>query len=98
MVAWRGEFVEANGDCLAEIHGGLAGISGDFDEAVAEGEVFTGEAALFRSEDESDSAFASEFGMDHWGQGGKRNDGLLGFAVSDGSGAEDEGAIGDGLS
>jgi hypothetical protein len=68
------------------------------DEEVAEGEVVTGEAVLFGTEDKGDAASASEFGMDHGSQGGKRNDGLLGFAMSEGPGAEDKGAISDGLS
>ena len=54
-----GQLVEANGDGLAQIHGGLAGIGGDFDEQVAEGKVFAGEAVLFRAEDEGDAAAAS---------------------------------------
>jgi len=54
----RGEFVETDGGGLSEIHGGLAGIGGDFNEDVAPGEVFAGEAVFFRSEDESYSATA----------------------------------------
>jgi hypothetical protein len=98
VVSRGGEFVEADRDGLAEIHGRLAGVGGDLDQEVAEGEVVTGEAVLFGTEHQGDAASASEFGIDHWSQGGKKNDGLLGFAMSDGPGAEDKGAISDGLS
>jgi hypothetical protein len=94
VVSRGGELVEADRDGLAEIHGRLAGVGGDLDQEVAEGEVVTGEAVLFGTEDKGDAASASEFGMDRWGQGWKKNDGLFGFAMSEGSGAEDQGAIG----
>lgn len=51
-----GDFVEENGSGLAEVHGGLARIGGDFDKHVAGGEVVAGEAVLFRAEDDGDAA------------------------------------------
>ena len=40
------DLVQADGDGLAEIHGGLAGVGGNLDEEVAESEIVAGEAAL----------------------------------------------------
>jgi hypothetical protein len=91
------KFVEADGDSLREVHGGLAGMGGDFDEVMAERKILAREAALFRTEDESDAAAASESGENDGSESGKRYDGLLGLAASEGCGAEDERAIGDGL-
>ena len=90
-----GELVEADGDRLAEIHGRLAGVGGDLDEQMAPGEVFAGEAVFFRTEDEGDAGGA--FLFDIGSEIRKGEDGLLGLAMSEGSGADDEGAVGDGL-
>jgi hypothetical protein len=44
------EFVEADGDGLAEVHGAMIFASGNAKEPVAMAEVFIGEAALFGAE------------------------------------------------
>jgi hypothetical protein len=93
----RGQLIKADSDGLAEIHGGLAGVRGDLDQGVTEGEVFAHEAALFRSEDEGNAAAAVEFMLDDRSECGWRNGGLLGLAASKRGGAEDEGAMGDRL-
>ncbi len=62
---------------------------------MAKGEIVACEAAFFRAEDESDAlGTGSRFG-DARNEIGKGDDGLLGLAVSEGSGADDEGAAGD---
>ena len=93
----RGKLVEADGYGLAQVHGGLAGIGGDFDEQMTEGQVFSREAVLFRAEDEGDAATAGELLQHEIGQIGKGYHWLFGLAVGEGSGAEHEGAVGDGL-
>lgn len=92
-----GDFIQADGNGLAQIHGGLAGIGGDFDEQMAMGEVVGGEATLFRAEDERDAAAAFELTVDRRGEMGQRDDLLLGFAAGEGCGADHERAVGDGL-
>ncbi len=52
----RSQLVEADGDGLAEVHGGLARVGGNFNEHVAAGKVFAGEAVFFRAEDQGDAA------------------------------------------
>jgi len=92
-----GDFIETNGSGLTEVHGGLAGGGGEFDEVMAEGEVFAGEAVLFRAEDEGDVVCrVIEFAGDDGGELIEADDGLLGFAVGEGGGAEDEGAVANG--
>ena len=91
------KFVKADGDGLTEVHGGLAGLGGDDEEAVAESEMGAGEAVLLGAEDEGDAMGASQLGADERGELGQQNDGLFGPAVLEGCGAEGEGAVGDGL-
>ncbi len=50
----RSQFVETDGGGLAKVHRGLARVGGDLDKRMAQGEIFAGEAVLFRAEDESD--------------------------------------------
>lgn len=84
-----GEVVKADGDGLAEIHGWLARVGGDFDQHVAEGEVVASQAVLFRAEDEGNAALGDglshgsagaaevEFAQDQRSQFRKQYDGLL---------------------
>ena len=51
-----GEFVEADGYGLAEIHGAMVFAGGNAEEPVAMAEVFVGEAAFFGAEEKSDVA------------------------------------------
>ena len=52
-----GDFIEADGDSLAEIHGGL-GVGGIDDcDGVAPGEITGGEAVFFRAEEEGNAVF-----------------------------------------
>jgi len=97
-----GDFVEADSDGLAEVHGGL-GVGGvDGDEAVAEGEVLGGEAVFFAANEDGGG----------WGVGGvwlgegvaepvcaegKGEDGEGGSAFVERAGSEDEGAGGEGV-
>jgi hypothetical protein len=92
-----GELIEADGGGLAEVHGWLAEISGDFNEDVAEGEVFAREAVLFRAEDEGDFGFVLEFSGDEGSELIEADDGLFGLSVSEGAGTENESAVADGL-
>ena len=92
-----GEFVEADGNGLAEIHGRLAGVGGDFDEMVAEGEVFAGEAVFFRAEDDGDPGVLFELLGEGGGELIEAKDRLFGFAVCERAGAKDERAVANGL-
>lgn len=56
-----GEFVKADGDRLAQIHRGLLGGGGDFDEQMAVRKVVTGKAVLLRAKDEGCAAAAGDF-------------------------------------
>ena len=93
MRAWQvagSEFIEADGNGLAEIHGGLTGVRRNFHEEMAVGKIFAREAVFFRSEDEGDSTAASQFAVHTWSQIGQRDERLLGFAAAGGSGTHDE--------
>ena len=92
-----GEFVEADGSGLAEVHGGLARVGGDFDEVMAEGEVFSGEAVFFGAEDDGDSSVVVEFAGDDGSELIEADDGLFRFAVGECAGAENEGGVADGF-
>ena len=93
----RSQFVEADGDGLAQIHGGLAGTGGNFDEEMASSEVIASEAALFRAKEDSDAAAACDFALDDGRQIREGDDRLVGLAAIERCGADDEGGIGDGL-
>ena len=65
---------------------------------MAKRKVIAREAMLLRAEYESDAGAAGWSAARTMGaRCGKRDDGLLGLAASEGAGAEDESAIGDGL-
>ena len=49
------QFVEADGDGLAEVHGAMLGAGGDAQEPVAVAEIFVGQAGFFRAEEERDA-------------------------------------------
>ena len=51
MSGCAGDFVEADGDGLAEVHGGLGVVGFNDDESVAPGEVVAGKAVFFTAED-----------------------------------------------
>lgn len=90
------ELVEADGGGLTEVHGRLAGVGGDFNEVMAVGEVFAGEAVFLGAEDEGNLAGGMvEFGGDDGRELIEGDDGLLGFAVGECAGAKDEGAVAD---
>ena len=91
------QFVQTHGNSLAEIHRGLARIGGNLHEHVAESEIFAGEPALLRPEDQRHAAAAGELGVDKRRQLQKRNHGLLGLAMLERSGANHERAIGHGF-
>jgi hypothetical protein len=91
-----GEFVEADGDGLAKVHGAMVFAGGDAEEPVAVAEVFVGEAALFGAEEEGDAA-GGEALADQRSSLLEALDGVLQFAVADGGGADDEGAVRDGF-
>jgi hypothetical protein len=90
-----GELVEADSDGLAQVHRGLEGVCGDLDQDVAPGEVFACKSMFFRAEDQGHAAAADQFLTDQRGQLGERDDGLLGLAIGEGTGADNEGAVGD---
>ena len=90
------EFVQDNGDGLAEIHGGLFGTGGNTEQEVAMAEVVIGEADFFRSEEDRDFGTGAELGLDHWGGGFKGRDRLQQIALRAGC-ADDEGAVGNGI-
>jgi len=90
-----GELVEADSDGLAQVHRGLLRVGGDLDQDVAPGEVFARKSMFFRAEDHGHAAATGEFLTDQRGQFGELDDGLLGLAIGEGSGADDEGAVDD---
>jgi hypothetical protein len=92
-----GELIEANGNGLAQVHRGLEGVGGDLDQDVAPGEVFAGKSMFFRAEDQGDAAAAGQFLGDQRSEFGKQDNPLLRLAPGEGSGADDQGAIGDSL-
>jgi len=92
-----GQLVEADGNGLAQVHGGLAVVGGDFNKELAPGEIFAGETVFFRAEDEGNLAAARELRCNQGRERGKRDDRLLGFAMGEGSGADDECAFGHGF-
>ena len=92
-----GELVKADGGGLSEVHGGLARVGRDFDEVVAEGEVFAREAVFFWTEDDGDCSSIVEFAGDDGSEMVEADDGLLGFAVGERAGAEDEGGVANGF-
>jgi hypothetical protein len=94
----RGQFVEADGDSLAEVHGRLAWVGGDGEDAVAKGEVVAGEAVLLRTEDEGDAGAVGAFTLQERSEIRKRNDRLLRLAGFKRAGAEYEGCRGYGFS
>ena len=89
-----GEFVEADGDGLAQIHGGLSRLGGDFDEDVAVRQIFACKTVLFRAEYEGNATAVGQFALDDGGQIGQCDDRLLGLAIGQSSGADDKRAIG----
>ena len=90
----RAEFVKAHGDGLAEVHRRLLRVSRNDGEDVAAREIFLCEAPLFRAEDEAYAAAASELFLDERRQFRQRNDRLLGLAMLERAGANDQRAVG----
>ena len=93
----RRQLIQAHGNGLAQIHGGLARIGGNLHERVAKSEIFAGEPALLWPEDQRHAAATGKFGADKRRQLRERNHGLLGLAVRAGSRANHQRAIGHGL-
>jgi hypothetical protein len=92
-----GEFVEADGDGLTEIHGAVGLPGGNVEQPVAVAEIVIGEASFFGAEDKSDAArgeaFADEArGESEWLRRVRQ------IAARLRGGADDESAIGDGFS
>src|SRR5271170_3081197 len=98
------QFVEADGDGLAQVHRAMLGAGGDAQEPVAVAQVFVGQAGFFRAEEERDercfsasSALACE---------ALQNDArarlecaqlMMQLAAAGGCGADYERAVGDGF-
>jgi len=94
----NGDFIEADCCGLPQIHGGLAGVGGNFDEMVAEGEVFAGEAVFLGAKDEGDPGRRLlEFVHDVRSQLIEPDHGLLWLAVGECASAKDEGGVADGF-
>jgi hypothetical protein len=72
-------------------------VGGDLDQQLAPGEVFAGEAVFFRAEDEGNAGAVGAFTFEERSEVGKGDDRLLGLAVGEGSGADDQGAVGHGF-
>ena len=69
-------------------------VSGNLDEQVAAGKIFASEAVFFGAEDQSHAAAALDLGDQARRQIGEGDDGLLGLAMGEGTGADYQGAIG----
>jgi len=90
----RAELIKTDSDGLAEIHRRLLWIGRDYGEYVAVREIFQGQAAFLRAEDESDVAAAGKLFLDEGRQFRQRNHRLLGLSVVERGCADDERAIG----
>jgi methylthioribulose-1-phosphate dehydratase len=88
------EFIKADRDRLAKIHGGLPRVGRDRDEKVAIRQVIAGEPVLLRPEDESDAARRSKCLSCSRGKLRQGKNRLLGFAVFERPGARDQRALG----
>ena len=96
------QFVEADGDGLAEVHGAMLGAGGDAQEPVAVAEIFVGQAGFFGAEEERDAicfcacgAFAREALQNDARAGFEGAELMMQFAAAGGGGADYERAIGD---
>jgi hypothetical protein len=91
-----GEFVEADSDGLAEIHGAMSLAGGNVEQPVAVAEIVIGKAAFFRAEQKSDAARGEAFADEARGESeGFRR--VRQIAAQLRGGADDESAIGDGF-
>jgi len=90
------EFVEADSDGLAEIHGAMVFAGGDAQEPVTMAEVFIGEATLFGAEQESDAA-VSEALANQRRSLFEAFDEVLRVTAAHGGGADDESAVRNGF-
>src|SRR5215469_12791396 len=88
-----GQFVETDSDRLAEVHGRLARVGWDFDQNVAVGKIVSGEAVLFRTEDEGGTAAFCQFTLHKRREVREGDDWLLGLATGERAGSGDEGAL-----
>jgi len=109
--ALAGEFVEADGDGLAEVHGemargflpcgGAGREHGDGGEERGVAELVVGEAGFFRAEEQGYAGLGVfggiKGGEEDWGGLLEGEDGTGKVAVADGCGGGDEGAIRDGF-
>jgi hypothetical protein len=87
-----GEFVETDGHGLAEVHGAMLFAGGDAEQPMAVAEVFVGEAALFRTKQEGDTACRKAL-ADETRALFKALDRVLQFARADRCGSDDERAV-----
>ena len=74
----------------------LVRVHGDSEEKVAVAEFFIGEAGFFGAEEDGYLACAGG-GVDAGGGFGEGEEGMLKVSFTYGGGADDEGAVGDGL-
>ena len=90
----RGEFIETDGDGLAEIHRRLARVGRDGKETVAKGEIVAREAMFFGAEDEGDAPAAGKLVANDGSERWELDDRLLGPAGFECAGSEDKGCGG----
>lgn len=90
------QLVEAQRDGLAEIHGEILAESGDPQQPVTVAHVFVGEAEFLGAEQQSHRTGGGGF-ADGARAVLEAADGVLQFPVTDGGGADDQAAIGDGV-
>ena len=101
--AWRlrirlpDEFIERDGDGLAQVHRRMFGARGDAEEKLAVAEVVIGEADFFRSEEEGDFGTGAEAFAHEGGGGFEAIERLLRRALAAAGGANDEITVGDGV-
>ena len=91
-----GQFVEAEGDSLSEVHRETGIHGGDAHEPVAVAHVVVGEAELLGAEQQGDGGLRQAAG-DQARAILQAADGMLEFPMTDGGGAHNQAAIGDGL-
>lgn len=89
-----GQLVKTDGDRLAQVHRRLLWAGGNFDDHMAAGEVVSGKAPLFWSEDQGSPAAPGDFIFKDGCELGQRNRRLLGPASSQRGRAGHETAIG----
>lgn len=86
------QIVKADRDRLPQVHGRLAGVRGNLDQSVAVGKIIAGEAVFLGAKYQGCACIGNMRGEDGDCLG-KKQDGLVGFAMGASAGAGNERAV-----